>query len=146
MTTIEVTEENTAAGGDASFQAGVAAATAVNAAEDAQEAQDTAEGAQATAETAVDIAVGADSTAWAARADVDALGYELRERLDRIEQAMTGGGGEDGGGELVDADDDGTPPAPTPKEKSEPEEKPAEDAAEAPKAETKGYGSKRWFG
>lgn len=84
-----VIEDGGDAGSSAEFNAGVATATAAQAAGEAAEAVATAEGATRAAGDAVDIAVDAEGTAWDARIAVDDLrGYtdgqlgEIRALLD----------------------------------------------------------------
>lgn len=90
-TTVVVPAEDDAGGTDsADFAAGVAAATSVQAAQDAQEASVRAEGAQDTAEVAVRAAGEAEAAAYDAKADVAALRTEVTAGFESVTGALAG--------------------------------------------------------
>ena len=82
---IVVPDETPETGSDSvAFAAGVAAAEAAQAGEEAEEAAAAAEVATEVAEVAVTEAAAAQSTAWAARDDVEQLRAEVGAGLDEI--------------------------------------------------------------
>jgi hypothetical protein len=131
------------AGGDeaAAFAAGVAAATAVQATEDAQEAQATAETAEAIAQDATRVAEQAQSDAISA--EVKTYGLDARiDRLEAIVEDLTDAVAGDGGGEA--------PPDPTVPPKitvtvEGGEEGKEEDKPKTSKPRERTFGAPGWF-
>lgn len=121
----------------AAFAAGVATATAEQAANDAAGAEFRAELAGEAAEQAAERAADAETVAWDARAAVDGLRADVMAALDDIRESMTGKGGNAGG-------DAGTATAPAPERKEESPAEAAEPADDKPKRRS--YGSRTWFG
>lgn len=116
----------------ADFAAGVAAATAEQAAETAATAEIHAVEAAELADIAIDAAIRADETAWNAQDAVAELRGEMLAGFDAIAGRLDGLG--KGKGEAESAE-----PAPEPKEDDE-------KAVTAEPDEPKGYGSRKWFG
>lgn len=126
----------------AAFAAGMATATAEQAAEQAASAEYRAAAAEDQAALAADAALRAaaeaETDAWSARAAVDELRGEVFGRLDELADLLRGGGGKPAAAGESDAD------VPAPERK---EAKPADPAAAPPAGDDKerGYGAKSWF-
>lgn len=123
----------------AAFAAGVATATAEQAAQDAATAEVRADIAQADAAAAQQSAAAAIDEAWDARAAVDSLRADFAAFADDIRESLTAGKGGAGG-----RDDSGTA-APAPERKEESPAASAEPADDGPKPR-RAYGSRLWFG
>lgn len=122
------------------FAAGVAAATSAQAAEEAEEAVQVAEQAQETAQVAAGAAVEAESVAYDAKADVEALRGEVAAGLAELRDLFAAAAPPE---PVVE---EPAVPAPEPKvEKSEPTSQDTSSKSHGDE-KPKSYGSARWFG
>jgi hypothetical protein len=123
----------------AAFAAGVATATAEQAAADAAGAEFRAELAEERADAAAGAAAAAETEAWEARSAVDQLRAELFGAIDEIRESLssreTKPGGDPG---------DGGAAVPAPERKEESPAAQAEPADDKPKRRS--YGARTWFG